>query len=192
MAELLRALGDAAAARRREILDAARAEAERIAGEAAAREAASAAACRAQVVAEARAAAEARLAAARREAAGRLILARSGSTERVLAAAVARLADLLASDPDLVDRLVVQALAYLDRPAIARCSPASADAVRAALARATAIDVEVIADPAARAGVELAARDGSLVIDATLEGILERARGEIEIDLVRRIEGEAP
>ncbi|HEU5058458.1 MAG TPA: hypothetical protein VFU21_18125, partial [Kofleriaceae bacterium] len=119
MAELLRALEDAAAARRREILEAARAEAARITGEAAARDAASAAAGRAQAVAEARAAADGRLAAARREVARRVTLARAGSIERVLEAARARLSGALAAEPELIDRLVDRALAYLDRPAIA-------------------------------------------------------------------------
>jgi vacuolar-type H+-ATPase subunit E/Vma4 len=185
MAELCLTLEREAAAERDHLLGDARAEAERIRSQAEARRLEDRARELAAADVAARAAAESRLAAARRSARRRSLEAQQLLVDRVLAAATLLL-PTAAARPQVLRALVDAALAYADGPVILRCPPALAGAVRSHVEGKPEITVE--ADGDARSGVSAILYGGTVSVDATLEGRLERARPGMAIDIVRRLD----
>jgi vacuolar-type H+-ATPase subunit E/Vma4 len=83
--------------------------------------------------------------------------------------------------------LVARALTYLgDAPVHARATPQLVATVRTACAAWAT--VEVAGASQVGTGARFAAADGSIEVDATLEGVLERLWPELAMDIVRRAE----
>jgi vacuolar-type H+-ATPase subunit E/Vma4 len=81
--------------------------------------------------------------------------------------------------------LVGRALTYLgDAPVRARAAPELVATVRTACASRSTVDV--VSAPDAGTGARLAAADGSVEVDATLESVLDRLWPEVAMDIVRR------
>jgi len=178
--DLCRMLERNAEGERERILAAAGAEAERIRGEAATRAGEERARALEAHEAAWRAEAEAGLASARRQGRTRILRAQRRLLDEVFDVA-AGLLPLVAVRPELIARLVEDALAYADGPTRLRCPPALAPAVSALVASRPGVTVDP--DPRARSGVEAIVRDGAVVVDATLEGRLERGRAALEIEV---------
>ncbi|HEU5169276.1 MAG TPA: hypothetical protein VFU46_01990 [Gemmatimonadales bacterium] len=166
LADLLDTLERDAEGRAAARMAAARAEADRLTAEARERLERRRAAALAEREGELWAAAASEIELARREAVREVLLAREAALERVFARARELLA-ARAADPALApewDRDAADALTFLGgREAVTRRPP------------------EV-------AGVRVAALDGSIVIDGTLEGRLERLRSRLAIEVARRLE----
>jgi len=132
------------------------------------------------------------LAAARREARRAALAARERLLERVFTEAARRLPEVAASETyaAALPGDVAAALAFLgDQPAVLRCTPALAERVRQAAGPAAAT---VVPDAAVGHGVRAEAADGSLVVDATLEGRLARLRPRLAIAVLARLDVAAP
>lgn len=137
--------------------------------------------------------ANAAVADARRSAAASVLEARAGAIDRVWRSAGARL-----SQPSVRERLravigthVKEALPYLEgHDVIVRCDEDLVAAVRAAMVDA-GVSVVVEPDGAAGAGVVVAAADGSVFIDNTLEARLARLRPKLLTELTARLAGAA-
>lgn len=191
MDRLIAELEAKAAARVEEILSDARLEAEAIAG-AAEREVEGIERARlAERESEWRGAAARRVAEARGEAARAVLLARAGFLDRVFDRAAERIegGELPEAHADAVGGWVERAFGYLgDARASVVCSPGVEAAVRARIPERP-IDLEV--DARAPVGFVLRADDGSVEIDGTVLGMLERDRDALAIRVLERFEGDA-
>jgi vacuolar-type H+-ATPase subunit E/Vma4 len=185
MAELCGMLEREAGAECERMLGDARAEAERIGREADARRADERTRALSAEETMVRAAAESRLASARRAARRRTLEGQRRLVDRVLATA-ALLLPAAAARPDVLGRLIDDALTYADGPTILRCPPALAGATRARVADREDVTVEVAAD--ARSGATAIVRGGAVIVDATLEGRLELAAAELAIEIRRKVD----
>jgi vacuolar-type H+-ATPase subunit E/Vma4 len=188
---LLDALGTEAERDAQHVTDAARAEAARIRAEAEARLAQQCNAALALREAELRASSDARRAAALRDARAGRLRARDEFLDRVFTTVTARLPGTL-DDPthaDALTRLAHEALQYVPGEAVVRC--------RASLARSLNVpaaalgNARIVADDSVAEGVVVAAEDGSVTIDNTLESRLHWLRSRLAIDLLARFESEA-
>lgn len=129
-----------------------------------------------------------RTAEARGAAAKVTLRARARFLDRVFERAAARIdgGDLPDRYDDEVGDRVALALRYLgERPATFTCPPAREAAIRAALPEGT---VELRVDDAAPVGFVARADDGSVEVDGTLIGALERGRDELAIAVLDRFE----
>ncbi len=89
----------------------------------------------------------------------------------------------------LVPALVAETLAYLeDRPSVLCCPPDAAEVVRHAAAGREQVSVEPGAGHAA--GLTGASRDGTVQVDNTLAGRLDRSWDDLAIQVARRLERE--
>ena len=132
-----------------------------------------------------RAAGEHRLAARRRETRGEVLAARQQLLDRVFARALELLPRAVAEQAyrETLPGRVAQGLASAgDCPVELRCTPSIAAQLRALEAGR---GIGIRGDPDIRAGLRLVALDGSLVVDDTLEGALERRRAELSLLVLR-------
>lgn len=134
---------------------------------------------------QARADAERALSAARRAAQAQVLAARAETLDRVFAAVRAQL-PVIGKSAAYRARVGAQ-LEHLirfagDRPLTARCNPAVASALRAAVKTNGRLRIQ--ADPHIAAGFRLATNDGVLEVDATLESRLERFRPRLALAAV--------
>jgi vacuolar-type H+-ATPase subunit E/Vma4 len=184
LAELLAALEREAAAEITAVAERARAEVEGLRAEAARRRddrlRTDTAAHRVAVQADA----DSRLADAERAAAREVLAERAAMLARLRAAVVERLP---AAAAGMVEPLVAMALAPLRGSDVTlRCPAALAAAVRACVGAGPRIDPEGATGSGVRAELE----DGHLVVDATLETMLARAWGRLQIEATREVERE--
>lgn len=182
---LERQAGEAAKAE----LEAARAEAARIEAEAAERLARRMSGDLEEQAVVLRAAAERAIAETRRRERRRVLEAR----EQVLARIFARAGEIVATrqdgseQADLLAPEVRRALGYLGGvPAVVHCAPSVVERLRALLVQRDGVTVQ--SDPALRAGVRVAAADGSVLVDYTPERRLAALRPRLAIGLLRQIE----
>lgn len=189
MDALIDALEERALAEAEEILGAATKEVERITLEADQeidrRRAAAQTACANRWKSEA----ARHVARAKRRVERRVLVARA----RLLDAAFARTGRLLSDgvtplgfEDTLRDRLEEAHACLGGRPAVVVTSPALAARIREVLVGKT--DVEVVEDRTVGTGFRLDASDGSLSVDATLEGDLARRRAELSIEILDQLE----
>lgn len=187
MDRLIAELEAKAAAREAEILAEAEAEAERILAEAE-REVERVERVRlAERVAERTEAGAREVAEARARAAAVALRARAKLLERVFARAAERIdgGALPGGWEAALGASLALAFDYVgEAPAEVVCPPAQAAAVRAALGGAA---TETRVDPAAPAGFLLRAADGSVEVDGTWAGALERRRDELAILALERL-----
>jgi vacuolar-type H+-ATPase subunit E/Vma4 len=117
--------------------------------------------------------------------------ARQALLDRVFERAAACLADHL-EDPAARRRMVIRAREALDfvpeGDAVIACSPGVADVLEEALDLRDDLRIETRADLPAGFRIEAAA--GALVIDATLERLLELDRPTLAIEVLRRFAGD--
>ena len=188
---LLEALGTEAERDAQHVTDAARAEAARIRAEAEARVAEQCNAALAAHEAELRASSDARRAVALRDARASRLRARDAFLDRVFSLVTARLPGTL-DDPihaDAVTQLAREALQYVPGDAVVRCRASLARRLKGA---ADALgSVRIVADDSVSEGVVVAAEDGSVTIDNTLDSRLRWLRPRLTIDLLARFESEA-
>ena len=138
-----------------------------------------------------RAAGELAVALASRAARARVLEARARAIERVFAAVTAELPAALASPgylQALPERLAAARGCLGDTPAAVRCAPPLLPAIRAL---AGSPPLAVTADAAVGNGFVLAACDGSLAVDETLEARLTRRRAALVVEIARALD-EAP
>ncbi|HKK27876.1 MAG TPA: hypothetical protein VKB18_07325 [Gemmatimonadota bacterium] len=187
---LLAAIERGASEEAARLVDEARAEAARLEAEAAGRLARRREASTSAWEADLRSRAEAGVAAVRREARESVLEAREELLERAFAAAVSpdlREAALGALRASLDGRLS-RALACLDPVgAVVSCSPSLCEDVRGHLAEirpgpSGEPAIEVRPDPEITAGLRIAAADGRVEVDVTLQGRLDRARRRAAIE----------
>lgn len=189
MDELIAALERKARAQAEEILSEARAEAGRIRDDAEREVDRRVAPGLAEKEAAWRAAASRRVAGARRAGARVVLRARERLLDRVFERARAHLDEAARGGTyraGLAERLQ-RALSYPAGPAEIACAPALVDAIAEALAGSDEVTVE--ADPSIGPGFLVRGADGSVEIDETLSGRLDRARPALSIHVVRRLEG---
>ena len=139
--------------------------------------------------AELRGAAEAALDEARRAARAGVLEARARLLDRVFAAAREQLPAALASEAyrAALPGHVAEALRAMgDEPTVIRCPAALVPAVRAAVQRK---ETAVRSDPAAGSGVTAVATDGTIEVDNTLEGRLERLKPRLALEVLARLKG---
>lgn len=183
--QLLATLEREAEAKAAAALTAARAEATRIEGESAAGLEQRRASRLAARDAELRVESEREVAAARRETQKAVLAARQRFLDRVFAAARSAVRSA-ASDPVFLARLpgdLATARAYLrDGPVTVRHRPELMEP----LARLTAGDpsIRLVSDPEAGTGIQLEDADGSVEVDHTLEGRLDRLGPRLAIEVV--------
>lgn len=146
----------------------------------------------AQIEAERDAAVEQRLRDARRTARRLVLDARASVLDRVFTAARARFEEVQAS-PEYRDTLagqVAEAFDVLgDRPVTLRSPPTLADKLQRVVAGRPAVAVR--ADPAVGCGFTATADDGSVEVDATLEGRLGRLQPSLAIEILARVDAQA-
>lgn len=138
--------------------------------------------------ADLRGAAEAALGEARRAARATVLEARQRLIDRVFETARGMLPGAGAGDAyrAALPQHIAEALAALgDQPAVIRCDAALADAVRTAVARKKHLVVRPEAD--ARPGVVVATTDGTIEVDNTLDGRLERLRPQLALEVMARV-----
>jgi vacuolar-type H+-ATPase subunit E/Vma4 len=189
LADLLQALEREATARAEALVAEARGEADRLT----AAHVAELAARRQRALADRelalRADGERSIIAARREAERAQLLARHELLARVHDRArqnLARHAET-AQGRTAAGALVTRALTYLgEMPVNACAAPALVATIQAACTSRS--NVAVAAAPDAGTGARLATADGSVEVDATLEGVLERLWPELAMDIARRAE----
>lgn len=189
MDELIAALERKARARAEEIVAEARAEAERIRAETEAEVERRVSPDLAEREAAWRAGATRAIGAAHRDGARVALRARARALERVFARARERLGAASAGpayQAGLPDRLE-RALTYPSGRATVVCPPALADAIRDALGTDGA-GVEVESDEESDPGFRVRAADGSVEVDETLTGRLDRSRPALAIHVVRAFE----
>ena len=188
---LLEALGSEAERDAQQVTDAARTEAARIRAEADARVAEQCNAALAAHEAELRASTDARRAAALRDARASRLRARDAFLDRVFSLVTARLPGTL-DDPiheDAVTQLAREALQYVPGDAVVRCRASLARTLNGAAAALGS--ARIVADDSVTEGVVVAAEDGSVTIDNTLDSRLRWLRPRLTIDLLARFENEA-
>ncbi|MGE5186020.1 MAG: hypothetical protein ACM31C_28385 [Acidobacteriota bacterium] len=167
----------------REILAAGDADAARITADGARERGRRVTAAAAQSTAERRARADAEVAAALRTARAQVLHARAAMLARVRAAVEAELGALLAADPRLGAALVADAIACAGgEPGVVRCTPALADAARAA----APAQLRVEADPAIATGAIVELASGTR-IDATLARLLAREWPRLACEALERV-----
>lgn len=188
--ELIEALERKAEARAEAILEEARERAGKVRGEAA-REGKR---LERELLAERAAGWEAEAARRRADARARAeregLLARAEFLDRVFARARERLAagEIPPGYAEGAGRAVWAALRHLgERAARVECPEALVDRIRAGLDPGDS--VEVVARPDMAAGFRVVALDGSVTVDGTLAGELERRRPELAIEVLREHEG---
>lgn len=129
------------------------------------------------------------LAVARQQARETELLARDRLLERVLSLARERLPAAL-TRPEFLDpfpALVTEALACLGRrPGELRAAPSLVPLLQGLTAGQEALDLR--ADPTVGTGFRLASRDGTLEIDATLEGRLRQLAPRLRQEILARLE----
>jgi vacuolar-type H+-ATPase subunit E/Vma4 len=113
--------------------------------------------------------------------------------EQFLARIFARAGEIVATQQDgseqadLLAPEVRRALGYLGGvPAVVHCAPSVVERLRALLVHRDGVTVQ--SDPALRAGVKVAAADGSALVDYTPERRLTVLRPKFAIELLRQIE----
>jgi V/A-type H+-transporting ATPase subunit E len=140
---------------------------------------------------ELRADAHARIAEVRVETRRSVLEARQRLLERIFALAREALPSALET-PAAQTTLSERARSALERapagPIAIRCSPAAMTAVEVAAAGRENVSVE--RDDALPAGFQLSAAAGALIVDATLERLLDLQRASLAIELMRRIDEE--
>jgi vacuolar-type H+-ATPase subunit E/Vma4 len=129
------------------------------------------------------------LATARRNATREVLAARERLLDRVFQAVAAEFVDIL-RDPTYqatLKGLIDEALPFAgNRPATVICADMIAASVREAVAARG--DVGVRTEANARGGVMVVADDGTVSIDNTLEGRLQRMKPQLAIELVEQVE----
>ena len=167
-------------------LEAARAEAERRSGEAAARRERRRAEALAALDRELEAESAVALAEARRRARAGVLAAREAMLERVFDAARTRLGEAARSSAatGLFERTLEESLLVVaGSPIVVRVSPALEAFVRERLAGRE--DVRLDVDGSTGSGFVVAAADGSVEVDGTLEGRLARLAPRLRVEVLR-------
>lgn len=137
---------------------------------------------------ELRGAAEATVGEARRAARATVLTARQQLIDRVFERAREMLPGASAGEAyrAVLPQHIAEALAALgDQPAVIRCDAGVADAVRSAVARKEHLVVRP--EAGARAGVVVATTDGTIEVDNTLDGRLERVRAQLALEVMARV-----
>ncbi len=190
--DLLDALRRESLEEREALLSAARAEAQRIEEEArgtaerARREALG------RIEREARAVAARQAAQTRHEARRGVLDARLRFLDAVFVEAARRLAGAVASPgytASLPERVAMIHESIGTEPAVLRCPPVLAEAVRELVQDWPDVRVEAVDDAAP--GLTALTNDGRLVVDATLAAELDRRRGDLAIDVLAMLESVA-
>lgn len=129
------------------------------------------------------------LAAARRDATREVLTARERLLDRVFRTVAAEFVDIL-RDPTYqatLKGLIDEALPFAgNRPATVICTDINAASVQEAVAARG--DVGVRTEANARGGIMVVTDDGTVSIDNTLEGRLQRMKPQLAIELVEQVE----
>jgi vacuolar-type H+-ATPase subunit E/Vma4 len=128
------------------------------------------------------------LAQARKDGRQEVLKARERLLETVFSRAARRLAEA-SHDPDFLDSLparLERAARYLGgRPALVLCPPALAGHLEELLRGRQDLRLQV--DPSLGPGIRLRAEDGSVEIDETLGGALERLRPHLALEVIAHL-----
>lgn len=139
---------------------------------------------------ELRADSELRLAEARHRQQGELLVARAKMLEQVFAAARARFGEAIRSEAYVatLPARLAEALGFLEgEAAVVRCASELAPHLAGLVAGRPGVSVET--DAGAAPGILVVSADGSVEVDNTLTGRLERLRPELSVEIVERVRG---